>query len=486
MTNEKNLLDEIQGLDVEGSLFDFIDKTKTYVRVTDDDKEAWLYLVGKEDGSPYTKEELLDFLFDHDVRNGINEDNLIAMARKGVYHREIKVATATPPIEGKDGYYEYFVDVTNDVKKPKIREDGSVDYQSMNMVNSVPARAKLALYHPAKEGIPGIGVTGSSIPTEGVKNLLPLQGKGIIHDEENPNLYLAEKEGKVELKDGKLSVNSVYELRGDVDQLIGKVEFFGDVVITGNVESDVIIRAGKTLTIEGSVEAATIVAGGDVIIKRGIQGNQKARIMCKGNLYADFIEHSNVKVQGDVHANIIMNSQVEAEGSVTVSGKKGVIFGGYVHGTKGVFCTGLGNEAEARTVVHAGCPVEVYKKYSDVNKQQRDLKEKQNKLVEELKHIEEIVKKTGTISEIHEKRIAEIKEERNELVRDLSSCAEQMATISNYMKNAKDALVRIDGKINRGSVVEIGQSQLIIENSTVYMEYRNISGMIAGKVIIKD
>ena len=139
MTDEKSMGKEMQELNVRDSLFDIYDKTQSYVRVTDDDQEAWLYLVEKEDESFYSKEELLDFLENNGVRYGINEDNLIAMARKKVYEREIKVATATEAIAGQDGYYEYYVDVTGDVKKPKIREDGSVDYQSMNMVNSVQA-----------------------------------------------------------------------------------------------------------------------------------------------------------------------------------------------------------------------------------------------------------------------------------------------------------------------------------------------------------
>lgn len=486
MTDEKSMGKEMQELNVRDSLFDIYDKTQSYVRVTDDDQEAWLYLVEKEDESFYSKEELLDFLENNGVRYGINEDNLIAMARKKVYEREIKVAVATEAIAGQDGYYEYYVDVTGDVKKPKIREDGSVDYQSMNMVNSVQAGTPLALYHPAKEGIPGIGVTGTSIPVNPVKNLLPLQGRNIIHSEEDPNLYIAQKEGKVEYKDGKLDINSVYELRGDVDQLIGKVEFYGDVVISGNVESGVVIRAGKSLTIEGTVEAATIVAGGDIILKRGIQGNQKASIVCRGDLYADFIEHTQVKANGNVEANIILSSQIEAEGKVTLTGKKGAIIGGYVHGTKGIDCKNLGNDAEVKTEVHAGCQPEIYQENLELNKRLEKLKNSQKRLVNDLKEIEMYVKKTGAITPTFEKRVAEIKEEMKGLTEDMQSCNAKLASIMVYMQKAKDALIRIDGNLHKGSIICIGQGRLPIENSTVYMEYRNISGMIAGKVIVKN
>ena len=103
MTDEKSMGKEMQELNVRGSLVDIYDKTQSYVRVTEDDQEAWLYLVEKEDESFYSKEELLDFLENNGVRYGINEDNLIAMARKKVYEQEIKVAVATEAIAGQDG-----------------------------------------------------------------------------------------------------------------------------------------------------------------------------------------------------------------------------------------------------------------------------------------------------------------------------------------------------------------------------------------------
>lgn len=486
MADSKSMENEMQGLHVGDSLFDHDHQKQSYVRIARDDRKAWLYLVKKEDDSYYSKEELLNFLRENGVRYGINEDNLIAMARKKVYEREIKIAAAIEPIEGQNGYYEYYVDIKNENKKPRIREDGSVDYRSMNMVNSVKAGAPLALYHPAKEGIPGKGVTGVQIPVNGVKNLQPLQGRNIIRSEEDPNLYIAEKEGKVEYKDGKLFLQSVYELRGDVDQLIGKVEFYGDVLITGNVEAGSIIRAGKSLTIEGTVEAAIIVAGGDIILKRGIQGNQKASIVCRGNVYADFIEHTRVKASGNVEANIILSSHIEAEGKVTLTGKKGAIVGGYVHGTKGVSCKNLGNDAEVKTVVHAGCLPEIYGQHMEMNKKQEQLKRAQRVLLDELKEIESHVKLTGTISPELKKHIQEIKDKEKELETDIADCNEKIASTMLYIQKAKDAVVRIDGNLHKGSVICIGQGKMLIEKSTVYMEYRNISEMIAGKVIVKN
>lgn len=487
MTDDKNTKNGFD-IGVGDALFDIdiYDKSKTYVRITEDDRQAWLYLMPKEDGNGYTKDELLGILHEHDVVSGINEDNLIAMSKKKVYEREIKVAEFTDSVPGKDGYYEYFFDINSSTKRPTIREDGSVDYQSMNMVNNVKEGELLALYHPPIDGVPGKDVRGFEIPVEQVKNLPPLQGKGLMRDTENENVYRAAYEGKVEYQDGKINLNKIHQISGDVDQIIGKVEFFGDVLISGNVEAGTVIRAGKSLTIEGTVEAATLVAGGDIILKRGIQGNQKAQIACKGTLFADFIEHTQVKAGGNVEANIILNSHIEAEGKVILTGKKGTLIGGNVHGTKGIDCKELGNDVEVKTIVHAGCLPEVLTTQRKLMKEEEDLKEALASLVHEVKDIEAKVKATGSISPIMEKRLKTLIEDKKKLDEKMADCREKLALGMQYIDKAKGSTIRIDGNLYKGSVICIDQGRLPIENNTMYMEYRNISGMIAGSVIVKN
>ena len=55
MTDDKNKPKDFQGADVGDSHFDTYDKTKTYVRITENNRQAWLYLCPKTDGSRYTK-----------------------------------------------------------------------------------------------------------------------------------------------------------------------------------------------------------------------------------------------------------------------------------------------------------------------------------------------------------------------------------------------------------------------------------------------
>lgn len=475
---------DFQGVEVDDSLFDMEDKSGTYVRVTEDDHQAWLYLCPKADGNPYTKNELIAILRENEVVAGLNEDNLIAMAKKKVYEREIKVAEYIAPREGTDGYYEYFFDVNRDQKKPLIREDGSVDYQSMNMVNSVQGGDVLAKYHPAVDGVPGIDVKGVEIPVKPVKNLPVLKGKGIITDPEDENVYLAEHEGKVEYRGGKIFLNNVHRITGDVDQLIGKIEFFGDVLIAGNVEAGTKVRVGKSLTIEGTVEAADLTAGGDIILKRGIQGNQKAKIVCAGDVYADFIEHTTVQARGNVEANIILNSHIEADGKIVLTGKKGTLIGGNVHGTKGIDCKELGNEAEVKTVVHAGCLPEVMAKQRRLLKEEEELKIEMEDILAGFMDVEGKIKAAGKKTPLLAMQLSSLKERKANLEERTAQCKEELAAVNAYMDKAKGATVKVEGNLYKGSIICIDQCKMPVADNTMYMEYRNISGMIAGNVLV--
>lgn len=484
MTDNKKKPGGFQGVDVGDPLLDMYDKSHTYVRITEDDHQAWLYLCPKKDKSPYTKNELVALLKEHEVVAGINEDNLIAMAKKKVYEREIRVAEYIPPKEGKDGWYEYFFDINKGTKKPLIREDGSVDYQSMNMVNSVQEGDVVAKYHPAVNGTPGKDVRGGEIPVMPVKNLPVLKGKGIITAPGDENIYLAEHEGKVEYRGGKIFLNNVHKITGDVDQIIGKIEFYGDVLIAGNVEAGTVIRAGKSLTIEGTVEAADLTAGGDIILKRGIQGNQKAKIVCAGDVYADFIEHTNVQARGNVEANIILNSNIEADGRVVLTGKKGTLIGGNVHGTKGIDCKELGNEAEVKTVVHAGCLPEIMTKQRRLVKEEEDLSSEMADVYAGLLEVESKAKAAGSMSPLLAIQLNSLKERKAQLDEKTAECKEELSAVNSYIERAKGATVKVEGNLYKGSIICIDQCKMPVASNTVYMEYRNISGMIAGSALI--
>lgn len=457
---------------------------ETYVRITDDKRQAWLYLAPKEDASNYTKDELIDILHSNGVMAGLNVSNLAAMAKKRVYEREICVAKEIEAVAGTDGYYEYAFE-QNYKRMPKIREDGSVDYTGFNIFQTVKKGSLLARYHKAVPGREGQDVCGNPIQVPPAKELPPLRGKGVVRSEEDEDVYQSDRDGKVDFVDGKIQITDVYTVTEDVDRNTGKIDFEGDLVIMGNVGAGAVIRTARSLTINGTVEAATLTAGEDIILKRGIQGNNKAKIESKGNVYADFIEQTEIVAQGNVEANEIVNSRIMAEGKVMLTGKKGVLLGGNTHATKGIFCKQIGNDIEVKTVVHAGCKAEIIQEYGKLRREILDANESYKEMQEESKQLVELVKKNdGHMTGAMEKRVKKQMELLQQTKDKIEKLQKEFARAQALIAEGKGAVVRIDGKFFIGVVISIDSATLTVNQNNSFMEYRNISGMLAGNVIV--
>lgn len=456
---------------------------KSYVRVTDDKTEAWLYLCAPEDGRDYDKSEIIQYLNVNKVVAGINESHIAAMCKKRIYEREVKVASSVRGDEGSAGRYEFFFDTEK--KKPQIRKDGSVDYRSMSLIQNVKEGELLAVYHPSVQGTPGTDVTGAMEKAPVYKELRPLSGKG-ISNAEDPNKYFATKSGKVEYDgDNKLSIVEVYEVQGDCDLTNNPViDFNGDVVINGNVEAGVVINAGKSLTVEGVVESATITAGGDVCLKRGMQGAGKGTIVSGGDIFTEFIEYANVTAEGNVQSNVILSSQVSASGTVTLTGKKGLIAGGNVHGMKGITCICAGNMSEIKTGLHAGVQPDMMEKRIAINEEYSVVNRELDDIVEGMAKILRVRQKTGELSEQLQEHLKELKKKKDEVYQRCMEIKKQADEVEAMFMAAREASIRVDGNIYHGVIISIDNHQLVINRDTSFMEYKAQSGMIVGTVVV--
>jgi hypothetical protein len=454
-----------------------------YITVSEDSMQAFLFLQPKPDGESYEREELKEHLREAGVVSGFHESNLAAMAKKKVYGREVLVAEGTPPVQGTPGHYEYEIETDDYTKHPRIREDGSVDYQSMNLLQNVQEGQVLAVYHAAEQGTDGEDVRGKRLRAELCRELPALRGRGIAlkEDAELPT-YIAQTEGKLIFRDDQIEICNVHEIKGDVDILIGKVEFFGDVVIDGNVAAGTVIRAGKSLTISGTVESADIYAGGDIILRRGVQGNEKGRIRSRGNVYADFLEHCTVEARGNVMANYFLNAEVSAQGEVTATGKRGMILGGYVHGFQGIKAMCVGSDKEVKTVLHAGCEQKVYDQNVENRKEEAEIMQK----LELIEDRAEMLRKQLTIRSKDQTLIRECNEllkERERLTERAKQLQSEKQALQKMMEEGRQSAIRVEDKLYAGSVISVNNAQQAISANTCFMQYKSISGIIQGTVI---
>ena len=444
------------------------------VNIAQDYMSATLYLDPPENSIAYTVEELTDFLRHNGVNSGIIFSALENMVQDNVYHKDVIVARGVEAVDGKDGYYDFFFE-SEHLKHPVIRSDGSVDYQSMNAVHSVKSGELLAEYHKAVQGVHGYDVQGREFRAKPGKELPKLKGTGFDYDEYKEN-YISNTEGRVEYNNYMLYVRDVYEHKGDLDLMTGKLDFRGDVIIHGNVCAGTMVRASKTITVDGNVEAATLISGGDMILKKGMQGGKKARIVCGGDLMASFIEFTEIECKGRVEANIVMNCRINAGKDIVISGKKGAVVGGNAYAVGTISSTFLGNAAGHRTIASVGIT-------QDLEERNHLLSVKLEGAMKSVQQTEEEITRNSDYrisserKEVREARLSQLKRRKLRDERLVSHIKEELEKIGNIMEIGSNAKITVSNTAFPSVVIRIGDKEKVLESEVRGMEFYRESPM---------
>ena len=457
----------------------------SYIRVSDDAMTAWL-LLGEppENSTGYETKNIMAYLKKEGIVFGLYEEAINDILIRRRYGIEIIVARGKAMVEGRDGYYEYKFSPESH-RAPKILPDGSVDYTSMHMLQNVRAGEILAIYHHAVQGEDGRDVYGKILKTAIAKEMRPMRGRNIATQEDNPDVYISTIDGKVEVKDDRIDIQNTHEIQGDVDLIIGKIEFFGDIIINGNVEAGVVLRAGRNIVIRGTAEAVTMYAGGDIILERGVQGGQKGKLSARGNVFAEFIEHCTVEAGGDVQANALMNSKVLAGGNVILTGKRGRIIGGYTHGMKGIEAVSIGNMSEVHTVVHAGFEAKTYEELLNLSSREQEISDELRQVLEEMAMIIKNRQQRGAASSKSlDMKLPVLNKKKDELFADLDKVRSDIAFTRELIDKGRGAKIEVNGPIYRGVIVSVENMQMPVEDNTSFMVYQNKGGLLDGSVLV--
>lgn len=302
------------------------------------------------DGGPEITEQILrQELEAKGIKVGIKEETLREIAGQGLYNQSYLVAEGRPAVDGKNGFYKFFF--RQDAKEfvPTIREDGSVDYSPT--IQFVEKGSKVAEYHPAKPGSCGYTVFDEKIAPMKSRELPPLVCKNV---ERKENAYYAATRGRVSVSGNVIEVCNNLTIDGDAGYSMGMIDFNGDVVVKGDVLTDVVIRAGGDITVDGVVEGAMLVTTGNIVVRHGVHGKGKAVLEAGGSITSNFIETSKLMAGKDIRVDYMANTQARAGGTVLATGKKGQIIGGDIFAEEAVDAFRIGNDAGTRTRIYVG------------------------------------------------------------------------------------------------------------------------------------
>jgi len=260
-----------------------------------------------------TLADVLFIMAEKAVVYGIDYEMIDEILTNGICGQEFIIATATPPISGKDAIVTEIIPIDPNAK-PFLNEDGTADYKKWDNIRQVDKDEIICTRIPPTPGIPGTSVFGLPLsPNPGEDIALPvgMNTKAI----DNETKLVATINGFLYRRGREICIGSIYIINGDVNFKTGNIEYSGDVLVKGNVNAGFSVIADGNISIEGIVESARIESkNGNVFLKSSVFGLNNATIIANKNLNAENLQDAKIIVgQNLVVKGLIRSCQIETE-----------------------------------------------------------------------------------------------------------------------------------------------------------------------------
>lgn len=430
-------------------------------------------------GKRMSESEIRRDLEYHKVTYGIQDDVIEKHIASPEYFKNILVAVGQKPVQGKDGYITYHFD-TDRKAKPRLKDDGTVDFHQLDNIAHVRKGDILADITPAIKGEMGYNVYGGQLPPEKVIKVYFKYGKNIKISEDQLQL-ISDVDGYAVLEGDRVFVSNLYEIENDVDNSTGDVAFNGSILVRGNVRTGFKLKADGDIEVYGVVEGAELDAGGDVILHRGIQGMNRCVIRAKGNLVCGFIESATISAEGNIEAGSIFNSNVSAKGEIKVSGKGGSIIGGYVRATNLIEATSIGTTMGSSTAVEVGIDPSIRDRIKEIEIQ---IKNKTAE-VDKLDQLLAVFRKKQELGTLDKEKQGMINQFTKTIIMDKT----EIKTLQNEYEEKMDSLstdvnakIMVVKDIHSGTKITISGNFIILHDTLSHCQFTLKNGEIVSGI----
>jgi hypothetical protein len=445
------------------------------ISISRDAMKAYMCILPEDGGKPCDIDMVRKAIDRAGVKYGVNWDAIGSALQQGLFNQNILIAKGTEPINGQNGYIEYTVQLNADAK-PRILEDGTVDYKHLDLIKNVGKGDVLAKRIPPTLGIPGRTVLDKEIPAKDGKPVNLLGGKNTAISEDG-NVLVASIDGQVVIKDGKISVLPVYEVPADVDNSTGDIEFVGNVRIKGNVRTGFTIKAAGDVEVMGVVEGATIISDGSIVLKSGVQGMNKAVLKADADIIARFVENAHLEAGHDVVADAIMHSYIKAGNSVTADGRRGLIVGGHIKAVMAINARNIGSFMATATELEVGIDPGLRERYNQISVKLEEMDRQLKNYDKDIQALTKMEARGGLPAERQHLKIARI-QNKIKLVQEIAEYKTQLIEIEEQLEQLSNGTVNVKDTIFPGVKITIGSSVLNIMKEFHYATFKRERGEV--------
>lgn len=407
-----------------------------------------------------TREKLIEELKLKNVIFGLDYDVLDTIAQNPAMGRGVVVARGIVHENGTDGYITYTVDLSKDVK-PKILENGTVDFKDLTFIHTVKAGDELATKTDPTPGRTGTTVTNKLIQGKQGKPVNFKFGKNVTVSDDGMHLS-ATCDGSIQFDGERISVIEYLEIKGDVGVKTGNIRFAGKVTVTGNVTTGYRVDCDDDLEIRGVVESAEIRCSKNVTIGMGIQGNDAALLEIGGNLVCNFMNSCKAIVKGNIETNSIMHCNVVCDGAVHVKGKQGLIVGGELDVKREIVAKTIGSEIGTITELRLGLDskiIEQYKQLTDAIKVCKENMQKVDQLQNLLKRQKDSDPSNQSYIDMYDKSLIS----HDQYKAEFALLSKQFIDMNTFMNELQDSKVTAS-LLYVGTRIRIGNTHYHVKN----------------------
>ena len=378
-------------------------------------------------GASLTEDDIVSDLQMAGVRHGIRKKAIEHFLQNHAYEKDYLIAEATMPVQGYSAKIRYYFDI-NTTARPKLNEDGSVDFHQLGNIKSVKEGDKLATLTPAYRGKAGVSVLGKPMMPKKVRNRVLRFGRNIRISEDKCTIY-SKVSGHVTLVDDMVMVSDVYRVPANVDSSTGDIDYKGTVEVTGNVTTGFAVKAE-----------------GDIIVK----GMDRGMLQAEGNITAKFLENCKVRCKGMLKADAILHSDVECQENVDILGKKGLINGGSLSTYADVHATTLGSTMGASTKIKIISDKELIIRANEIKAEVENKEETLQKIDEVVNRVKGQLASNQEVLPEQMNYLKQATVNKPLLVKQIRELREEREKLLVRIEKNKHSCIRVEGAVYSG------------------------------------
>lgn len=432
-------------------------------------------------GADISVDDIIGFAKNNGVYFGFLRDKIEDFEHHPRYGQDILIAKGQQPVNGKDAKIIYNFEV--DVGKVHLEEkNGRIDFKELNLIHNVVEGQTLATKTDPEKGKPGKTVMGDVLPAKDGRDINFDLGNNVTISPDGKKV-VATSSGQVLLLNGKITVETIKVINGDVNPRTGNIRFLGTVIVKGNVEDGYAVQAQGNIEVMGNVGKAHIEANGDILIHQGINGAEEGFIKTGRNLWAKFIQNAKVEAkQFVIVSDGVMNSYIDSESKILCQGKRANIVGGHLRAAEEINARNLGSPNGVETILECGYDPSSRERYEELKKKLEDLEEQFEEKDLNRNTLEKTKRVRKKLPKDREEALKQLQEECLQLQLEIDEVKAELEELKKYLNSLKSV-----GKISASGVVHTGVKIIIRDaEENVSREYKASTFVCeAGKIRVK-